>query len=84
MRSLVLALLSLLLAATPAAGEITGKRPLVVDGKTLQFAGARIRLFGIDAPDYEPMTYYSSDDEEQNPAEFLASLHGSYEGGTVG
>jgi hypothetical protein len=29
------------------------------------------------------MTYYSSEDDEQNPAEFLASLHGSYESGTT-
>jgi hypothetical protein len=26
------------------------------------------------------MTYYSSDTEEEDPAAFLASLHGSYEG----
>ena len=51
MRSLVLALLSLLFAFSPAAGEITGKRPSVIDGKTIVLAGARIRLFGIDAPE---------------------------------
>ena len=39
----------------------------------------RYREFDIDAPDYEPMTYYSSDTEEEDPAAFLASLHGSYE-----
>ena len=26
------------------------------------------------------MTYYSSDTEHEDPAEFLANLHGSYEG----
>ncbi len=39
----------------------------------------KYREFGIDAPDYEPMTYYSSDAED-DPAAFLANLHGSYDG----
>ena len=39
----------------------------------------KYREFGIDAPDYEPMTYYSSDAED-DPATFLANLHGSYDG----
>ncbi len=38
--------------------------------------------FGIEAPDYEPMTFYSSDAEEEDPAAFLANLHGSYDAET--
>ena len=53
MRSLVLALLSLLLSVSPAFAEITGKRPQVIDGNTIVLGGARIRLFGIDAPEPE-------------------------------
>jgi DNA-directed RNA polymerase subunit beta' len=40
----------------------------------------KYREFGIEAPEYEPMTYYSSDVEDEDPAAFLANLHGSYEG----
>ena len=40
----------LLLIALPASADITGKA-CVVDGDTLEVAGERIRLFGIDAPE---------------------------------
>jgi DNA-directed RNA polymerase subunit beta' len=39
----------------------------------------KYRDFGIEAPDYEPMTFYSSDAEEEDPAAFLANLHGTYD-----
>jgi DNA-directed RNA polymerase subunit beta' len=39
----------------------------------------RYREFGIDAPEYKPMTFYSSDAEE-DPAAWLAGIAGSYEG----
>jgi DNA-directed RNA polymerase subunit beta' len=39
----------------------------------------RYREFGIEAPDYEPMTFYSSDSGEEDPAAFLSSLHGDYD-----
>ena len=38
----------------------------------------KYREFDIEAPDYEPMTYYSSDAED-DPAACLANLHGSYD-----
>jgi DNA-directed RNA polymerase subunit beta' len=68
--------------------SLIGLKENIIIGKLIP-AGTgmmKYREFGIDAPDYEPMTYYSSEDEAANPAEFLASLHGSYEGGdtTVG
>jgi DNA-directed RNA polymerase subunit beta' len=34
------------------------------------------RNFGIEAPDYEPMAFYSSDEED--PAAFLAGIQGTY------
>ena len=48
MRLAVLAILILLPEA--AAAEITGK-PRVIDGNTIEIAGQRIRLHGIDAPE---------------------------------
>ena len=65
--------------------SLIGLKENIIIGKLIP-AGTgmmKYREFGIDAPEYEPMTYYSSEDDEQNPAEFLASLHGSYEGGTT-
>jgi DNA-directed RNA polymerase subunit beta' len=65
--------------------SLIGLKENIIIGKLIP-AGTgmmKYRDFGIEAPDYEPMTYYSSEDDEQNPAEFLASLHGSYEGGTT-
>jgi DNA-directed RNA polymerase subunit beta' len=40
----------------------------------------RYNLFDVSAPDYVPMAYYSSEDEE-DPASFLAGLHGTYVSG---
>ena len=34
----------------PALAEMTG-RPRIIDGDTIEIAGERIRLFGIDAPE---------------------------------
>ena len=48
MRLAVLAILIVLPEA--AAAEITGK-PRVIDGNTIEIAGQRIRLHGIDAPE---------------------------------
>ena len=49
---LILVLLALLLVPAPATATnaITGK-PRVIDGDTIEVAGERIRLHGIDAPE---------------------------------
>ena len=62
--------------------SLIGLKENIIIGKLIP-AGTgmmKYREFGIEAPDYEPMTYYSSDTEHEDPAEFLANLHGSYEG----
>ena len=67
------------------ADNLIGLKENIIIGKLIP-AGTgmmKYREFGIEAPDYEPMTYYSSDNDD-DPAAFLASLHGSYETDTVG
>ena len=59
---------------------LIGLKENIIIGKLIP-AGTgmmKYREFGIDAPDYEPMTYYSSDAED-DPAAFLANLHGTYD-----
>ncbi len=66
--------------------SLIGLKENIIIGKLIP-AGTgmmKYREFGIEAPDYQPMTYYSSDTEHEDPAEFLANLHGSYEGDTTG
>jgi len=63
------------------ADNLIGLKENIIIGKLIP-AGTgmmRYREFGIAAPDYEPMTYYSSEVDEEDPAAFLANLHGSYE-----
>ena len=61
--------------------SLIGLKENIIIGKLIP-AGTgmmKYREFGIAAPDYEPMSYYSSDIEDEDPAAFLANLHGSYE-----
>ncbi|MEM1333625.1 MAG: DNA-directed RNA polymerase subunit beta', partial [Actinomycetota bacterium] len=63
------------------ADDLIGLKENIILGKLIP-AGTgmnRYREFGIEAPDYEPMTFYSSEGEE-DPAAFLAGISGSYAG----
>jgi DNA-directed RNA polymerase subunit beta' len=66
--------------------DLIGLKENIILGKLIP-AGtgmAKYREFGIEAPDYEPMTYYSSDGGvEEDPAAFLAGLHGTYSSDSV-
>jgi DNA-directed RNA polymerase subunit beta' len=60
------------------ADGLLGLKENIIIGKLIP-AGTgmpRYREFDIEAPDYQPMEFYSSDTED--PAEWLASLSGSY------
>ena len=50
-RILLSALLALTSLDAPAAGRFEG-RAKVIDGDSLEIAGTRVRLWGIDAPEY--------------------------------
>jgi DNA-directed RNA polymerase subunit beta' len=69
-------------AAIDGKGDnLIGLKENIIIGKLIP-AGTgmpKYREFGIEAPDYKPMSYYSSDIDEDDPAAFLASLHGSLE-----
>ncbi|MGA9278415.1 DNA-directed RNA polymerase subunit beta', partial [Ilumatobacter sp.] len=62
--------------------DLIGLKENIILGKLIP-AGtgmAKYREFGIEAPDYEPMSYFTSDgvEGEEDPAAFLAGLHGTY------
>ena len=62
------------------ADNLIGLKENIIIGKLIP-AGTgmlRYRDFAIDAPDYQPMTFYSSDAEE-DPAAWLAGIAGTYE-----
>jgi DNA-directed RNA polymerase subunit beta' len=66
------------------ADHLIGLKENIIIGKLIP-AGTgmnRYREFVIDAPDYEPMAFYSS--EEEDPAAWLASLSGDYSGDQPG
>ena len=69
-------------AAIDGRGDsLIGLKENIIIGKLIP-AGTgmmKYREFGIEAPDYEPMTFYSSDAGIEDPAAFLANLHGSYD-----
>ncbi|MBA3606327.1 MAG: DNA-directed RNA polymerase subunit beta', partial [Acidimicrobiia bacterium] len=68
-------------AAIDGRGDnLIGLKENIIIGKLIP-AGTgmmKYREFDIDAPEYQPMTYYSSDAEE-DPAAWLSNIHGSYD-----
>jgi DNA-directed RNA polymerase subunit beta' len=69
-------------AAIDGKGDgLIGLKENIIIGKLIP-AGTgmqRYREFDVAAPDYEPMTFYSSDDE-QDPASWLSNIHGTFDG----
>ena len=69
-------------AAIDGRGDsLIGLKENIIIGKLIP-AGTgmmKYREFGIEAPEYEPMSFYSSDGGEEDPAAFLAGLEGTYE-----
>jgi DNA-directed RNA polymerase subunit beta' len=58
---------------------LLGLKENIIIGKLIP-AGTgmpRYREFGVDAPEYQPMTTYSSDFDE-DPAAWLSNIHGTY------
>jgi DNA-directed RNA polymerase subunit beta' len=66
-------------AAIDGKGDtLLGLKENIIIGKLIP-AGTgmnRYREFGVEIPDYEPMAYFSSSDDD--PAEMLSTLHGTY------
>ena len=69
-------------AAIDGRGDnLIGLKENIIIGKLIP-AGTgmmRYREFEVEAPDYQPMTFYSSDAEE-DPAAWLSNIHGTYDG----
>jgi DNA-directed RNA polymerase subunit beta' len=70
-------------AAIDGRGDnLLGLKENIIIGKLIPAGSGmeRYRSFDIDAPEYERMEFYSSDSED-DPAAWLAGIHGSYTGG---
>ena len=70
-------------AAIDGKGDnLVGLKENIIIGKLIPAGSGmdRYNAFDVSAPDYVPMAYYSSadDDLEEDPAALLARLHGSY------
>ena len=69
-------------AAIDGRGDnLIGLKENIIIGKLIP-AGTgmmRYRQFEVEAPDYQPMTFYSSDAEE-DPAAWLSNIHGTLRG----
>jgi DNA-directed RNA polymerase subunit beta' len=61
------------------ADHLVGLKENIIIGKLIPAGSGmdRYNLFEVNAPDYVPMAYYSSDDEA-DPAAYLAGLQGTY------
>ncbi len=73
-------------AAIDGKGDsLLGLKENIIIGKLIP-AGTgmmRYRDFTIDAPEYQPMAYFSTDADE-DPAAYLANIHGTYSSDAVG
>jgi DNA-directed RNA polymerase subunit beta' len=67
-------------AAIDGKGDgLLGLKENIIIGKLIPAGSGmmRYREFDIDAPDYKPMAYFSSETEE-DPAAWLSNIHGTY------
>ncbi len=67
-------------AAIDGRGDsLVGLKENIIIGKLIPAGSGmmRYREFTVDAPNYEPMSYFSSDAEE-DPAAWLSNIHGTY------
>ena len=65
------------------ADNLIGLKENIIIGKLIPAGTGMMvyRDFDIVAPDYEPMTFYSTDAEEADPAAWLSNIHGTYADG---
>jgi DNA-directed RNA polymerase subunit beta' len=72
-------------AAIDGRGDhLIGLKENIIIGKLIP-AGTgmtRYREFDVVAPDYEPMAFYSSDEDHEDTAAWLANVHGTYNADT--
>jgi DNA-directed RNA polymerase subunit beta' len=67
-------------AAIDGRGDsLVGLKENIIIGKLIPAGSGmmRYREFDVNAPDYQPMAYFSSDTEE-DPAAWLSNIHGTY------
>jgi len=68
-------------AAIDGRGDhLIGLKENIIIGKLIP-AGTgmnRYREFEVHAPDYEPMAFYTSDEDQEDPAQWLANVHGTF------
>ncbi|MFT3851510.1 MAG: DNA-directed RNA polymerase subunit beta' [Ilumatobacteraceae bacterium] len=67
-------------AAIDGRGDnLLGLKENIIIGKLIPAGSGmmRYREFGVEAPEYQPMAYFSSDVEE-DPAAWLSNIHGTY------
>ncbi len=67
-------------AAIDGKGDnLIGLKENIIIGKLIPAGSGMMhyREFSVDAPDYQPMAYFSSDAEE-DPAAWLSNIHGTY------
>ncbi|MCU1503465.1 MAG: rpoC, partial [Ilumatobacteraceae bacterium] len=67
-------------AAIDGKGDsLLGLKENIIIGKLIPAGSGmmRYREFNVEAPEYQPMAYFSSDSEE-DPAAWLSNIHGTY------
>jgi DNA-directed RNA polymerase subunit beta' len=69
-------------AAIDGRGDsLIGLKENIIIGKLIPAGTGMMvyRDFDIAAPDYEPMTFYTTDQETEDAAAWLSNIHGTYD-----